>query len=112
MDDPDVTSVVAHKALFHQIMLENHILVPETVIVSRKELKKFQITDEIKTQVGVPFVVKPAWGDSSLGVIVDGETTEDVLLSAEQAPNSDAFLIQRQLKPKRLGNHIGWFEGL
>jgi len=66
IDDPDVTSVVAHKALFHQKMLENRILVPETVIITRKELKSFQVTDEIKQQVGVPFVVKPAWGDSSI----------------------------------------------
>jgi hypothetical protein len=109
IDDPDITSVVAHKALFHQIMLENHILVPETVIVSREELDNFKITDEIRTQVGVPFVVKPAWGDSSIGVIVDGNSHNDLLKSAEQAPNSDAFLVQRQLKPKRLGAHVGWF---
>jgi hypothetical protein len=109
IDDPDVTSVVAHKALFHQKMLENRILVPETVIVTRKELSSFKVTDEIKQQVGVPFVVKPAWGDSSIGVIIDATSYEDVLMSAEQAPDSDAFLIQRQLKPKRLGDHIGWF---
>jgi len=109
IDDPDITSVVAHKALFHQIMMENRILVPETVIVSREELHSFRVTNEIKAQVGVPFVVKPAWGDSSMGVIVDGNSYYDVLKSAEQAPNSDAFLIQRQLKPKRLGSHVGWF---
>jgi len=109
IDDPDITSVVAHKALFHQIMMENRILVPETVIVSREELHSFRVTNEIKAQVGVPFVVKPAWGDSSVGVIVDGDSYYDVLKSAEQAPNSDAFLIQRQLKPKRLGSHVGWF---
>ncbi|UCC17756.1 MAG: hypothetical protein JSU58_04170 [Dehalococcoidales bacterium] len=109
IDDPDITSVVAHKALFHQKMLENRILVPETVIVTRNELSSFTVTDEIKQQVGVPFVVKPAWGDSSIGVIIDATSYEDVLMSAEQSPNSDAFLIQRQLKPKRLGDHIGWF---
>lgn len=109
IDDPEVTCTVAHKALFHQIMLEKGILVPETVIVSRRELKTFKLTDEIKSQVGVPFVVKPAWGDSSIGVIIDGETIDHILASAEQAPNSDAFLIQRQLKPKRLGYHVGWF---
>lgn len=109
IDDPDVTSVVAHKALFHQKMLENQILVPETIIVTRKELGTFKVTDEVKQQVGVPFVVKPAWGDSSIGVIIDGTSYEDVLMSAEQAPNSDAFLIQRQLKPKPLGDHVGWF---
>jgi hypothetical protein len=109
VDDPDITSVVSHKALFHQIMLENNILVPETVIVDRKELNDFKITDDIKSRVGEPFVVKPAWGDSSMGVIVEGHSHEDLLNSAEQVPNSSAFLVQRRLTPKWLGSHKGWF---
>jgi len=109
INDPDITSVMAHKAMFHQIMLENHILVPETVIVDRKELKDFQVTDDIKSRVGVPFVVKPAWGDSSLGVILEGRSHGDLLKSAEQAPNSSAFLVQRRLNSQWLGSHKGWF---
>jgi hypothetical protein len=109
IDDPNITSKVAHKGIFHQIMLENNILVPETIVVSRKELDSFKITDEIQAAVGVPFVVKPAWGDSSIGVIIDGNSYYDLIKSAEQAPNSDAFLVQRQLKPKQLGDHVGWF---
>jgi hypothetical protein len=90
-------------------MLENNILVPETIIVGRNEIDNFKVTDEIKDIVGVPFVVKPAWGDSSMGVIIDGNSHYDLLKSAEQAPKSDAFLIQRQVKPKQLGDHVGWF---
>ncbi|MFC1948335.1 RimK family alpha-L-glutamate ligase [Chloroflexota bacterium] len=109
INDPDITSVMAHKAMFHQIMLENHILVPETIIVDRKELKDFRITDDLKARVGVPFVVKPAWGDSSLGVILNGRSRNDILKSAEQAPNSSAFLVQRRLNSQWLGSHKGWF---
>jgi glutathione synthase/RimK-type ligase-like ATP-grasp enzyme len=109
IDDPDITSTVAHKGIFHQIMLENNILVPETIVVSRKELDNFKITDEVTATVGVPFVIKPAWGDSSVGVIVDGNSYYDLIKSSEQAPNSDAFLVQRQLKPIQLGDHVGWF---
>ena len=109
IDDPDITATAAHKGHLHQKLLENHIPVPETVIVSRSELESFKITDEVKAQVGVPFVVKPAWGDSGVGVIVDGYSEDDLRRSAQQAPNSDAFLIQQQLRPKELGNHSGWF---
>jgi len=109
IDDPDITSVVAHKAMFHQIMLENRILIPETVIVDRKELGSFRVIEEVKDRVGVPFVVKPAWGDSSLGVLLEGNSHYDLLKSAEQAPNSSAFLIQRRLNSKQLGSHRGWF---
>jgi hypothetical protein len=83
--------------------------VPETIVVPRSDLKTFRITDEIKSRVGVPFVVKPAWGDSGVGVNVDGQTEADLLRSAEECGNSDAFLIQKRLVMKDLGRHKGWF---
>ena len=109
IDDPAITSKVAHKGYFHQIMLENNILVPETIVVSRKEIDSFRVTEEVKDIVGTPFVVKPAWGDSSMGVILNCTSHYDLYKSAEQSPGSDAFLVQRQVKPKVLGNYMGWF---
>jgi len=109
IDDPDNGAIMAHKSRFHKILLENHIPVPDTVIVNRSELDRFKITDNIKCQLGVPFVVKPAWGDSSVGVIMDGYSEDDLRSSAEQAPNSDSFLIQRRLKPKQLEGRSAWF---
>ena len=109
IDDPDITATAAHKGKFHRMLLENHIPVPETVIVSRDEIDSFKVTDDIKAQVGVPFVVKPAWGDSGVGVIVNGHSEADLRQSAEQAPNSDSFLIQQRLEPIELGDHFGWF---
>ncbi|MDA0735423.1 MAG: hypothetical protein O2860_12720, partial [Chloroflexi bacterium] len=47
IDDPDVTVTAAHKGKFHQTLLENHIPVPETVVVERGGLDTFKITDEI-----------------------------------------------------------------
>ena len=78
IDDPDVTANSAHKGRFHQMLVYNDIPVPETVIVSREELDGFKITDQIKQRVGVPFVVKPSWGDSGVGVVVNAES-EDAL---------------------------------
>jgi len=109
IDDPDITATVAHKGHFHQVLLANGIPVPETVVVPRRELESFVITDEVKSKVGVPFVVKPAWGDSGVGVIVDGYSETELRQSAALAPNSDAFLIQQRVKMKELGSHSGWF---
>jgi glutathione synthase/RimK-type ligase-like ATP-grasp enzyme len=109
IDDPDITAAAAHKAKFHQMLLEHRIPVPETVIVNRSELESFKLTDEIKTKVGVPFVVKPAWGDSAVGVNLNGSSEKDLLESAKQAPNSDSFLIQQRLEMKDLGRYKGWF---
>jgi hypothetical protein len=109
IDDPDRTAIVAHKARFHTMLLENHIPVPETIIVGRSQLDTFKITNEMKALVGDPFVVKPAWGDSAVGVIVNGRSEADLRASAELAPNSDSFLIQRLLKSKQLEGRTGWF---
>ena len=109
IDNPDKTAIMAHKGQFHKMLLENNIPVPETVIVSRSDVDRFKITNEIKAQVGVPFVVKPAWGDSAVGVTIDGYSEKDLRWSAEQAPNSDSFLIQQRLKPKQLEGRSGWF---
>ena len=109
IDDPDMTATTAHKGFFHQKLLERNIPVPETVVVNRSEVKTFKITAELRARVGTPFVVKPAWGDSGVGVILDGVSEDALLASAEQTPNSDAFLIQKRLNPRPLGNHMGWF---
>ena len=47
-------------------------------------------------------MVKPAWGDSGVGVVVDADSEDALLWSAEQAPNADTFLIQRRVEPKDL----------
>lgn len=109
IDDPDVTAKVAHKGHFHKILVENKIPVPETIVVDRSELENFKITDEMKSRLGVPFVVKPAWGDSAVGVNLEGQSEADLLKSAELAPRSDAFLLQKRLKMKTLGKNAGWF---
>jgi len=109
IDDPDLTANVAHKGRFHQVLLDHQVPVPETIVVDRSELHDFRITDEIKARVGTPFVVKPAWGDSGVGVIMNGYAEDALSQSAELAPNSDAFLIQQRVKMKQLGKHAGWF---
>ena len=109
IDDPDKVSIVAHKARFHNLLVENRIPVPETITLERRELDGFKITDEIKAKVGVPFVVKPAWGDSGVGVNINATSEADLFESAKQAPNSDSFLIQQRLQMKDLGRFKGWF---
>lgn len=112
INDPDYAAVAAHKGLLHQILVENGIPVPETVIVKRSDLENFRLTDEIKSHIGVPFVVKPGWGGGGMGVIVDGRSEDDVRRSAELAVNSDSFLIQRRVYSKKLESHVGWFRGI
>jgi hypothetical protein len=109
IDDPDLTAITAHKGLFHDMLIGSRIPVPETVVVTREQLANFEITDTMKAVIGVPFVVKPAWGSGGIGVSVNGRRKADLLRSAEKAPHSDSFLIQERVKPKSLEGHVGWF---
>ena len=109
LDDPDVTARVAHKGHFHEVLHQNSIPVPETIIVQRDEIDSFEITDEVTSKVGTPFVVKPAWGDSGVGVVVGATSKQDLLQSAEETPLSDAFLLQHTVTPRKLGRYLGWF---
>lgn len=109
IDDPDRAAVTAHKGRFHRMLLENGVPVPETVIVPRAELEGFRLTEEVKSRVGVPFVVKPGWGGGRQGVILDGRSEEELHRSARETPDSDSFLIQRKLTPATLDGHVAWF---
>jgi hypothetical protein len=109
LDDPERTAIVAHKGHLHQDLVDNKVPVPETIIVDRKDVEGFEITDEIVKRVGSPFVVKPAWGDSGIGVVVNSTSTADFKQSVKESPRSDAWLIQQQVTPKKLGQHTGWF---
>lgn len=109
IDDPDAGAIMGHKAKFHQMLVAQAIPVPETVIVERSALSTFRLTDAILAQVGVPFVVKPAWGYGRQGVILEGCSEDDLHRSAAATPHSDAFLLQRKIVPTSLAGQVGWF---
>lgn len=109
VDDPELTAASAHKAKLHQLLVQQNVPVPETIVVERSEMESFKLTPEIRSRVGVPFVVKPSWGDSGVGVHLDGKSKYDLEMSAEECPNSDSFLIQQRVSMKDLGRHKGWF---
>jgi hypothetical protein len=109
IDDPDRVSVVADKGMFHGMLQDNNVSVPETVIVKRQELNSFILTREIEARVGVPFVVKPGWGGARWGVILDARCEDDLRRSAQEVPYSDTFLIQQKVVPRNLEGRVGWF---
>jgi hypothetical protein len=109
IDDPDTGATMAHKGRFHQILVNNYVPVPETVVVPRSEVGSFRLTDDLRIMLGVPFVVKPGWGGGGQGVNVAGRSEKDLIDAAGKCPNSDSFLLQRKVTPKKLDSHVGWF---
>ncbi len=109
IDDPDLTARVAHKGHFHRVLQNGCVPVPETIIIDGDEMEDFEVSDEVTRRVGTPFVVKPAWGDSGAGVVLGATSKDDILRSVQEAPASDAFLVQRLVAPRQLGDYVGWF---
>ena len=109
IDDPDRSPLATHKSKFHQVLLQNHVPVPDTIFVERKDLPTFRVSDEIRARLGVPFVVKPGWGFGGRGVELNATSEADVVRSAERRPESDTFMLQKKLKPKTLEGRTAWF---
>lgn len=107
LDDPERSAVVADKSQLHQLLLDNLIPMPETIVVPRDGLKDVRVCDDLAARIGKPFVVKPNRG--GVGIVVDATSTEDILRSAEHAPRAESFLIQQRVSPQPLGQHFGWF---
>ena len=107
IDDPDITAQSAHKGFLHARLLEAGVPVPESVIVPREEIETFELTREQKARVGVPFVVKPAWGDSGVGVVVDAYSEDALSWSAQQAPNARRLPYPEARATQRTGNPLG-----
>ena len=109
IDDPDVAVPSSHKGDFHKILEEQGVPVPPTIVLKRDEVAQFQLTEDIKNRVGVPFVVKPARGFGGFGVIVDARSEEDVQGCLRECPDADTILVQKRLTLQDLGRHKGWF---
>ncbi len=108
IDDPDRSPLTTDKAKFHDVLLKNNIPVPETILVHRDNLSTFHLSEEEKTRLGMPFVVKPGSGYGRRGVNLNACTEADILKSAEQAPQSEYILLQKRVTPRTLDGRPAW----
>ena len=109
IDDPDRSPLTTHKGKFHSVLLQNGVSVPETVLVPRAEIASFRLTDDVKRRVGMPFVVKPAWGYGGLGVNTRATGEADLERAAAAIPDSDSIMLQERIVPKDLHGRPAWF---
>ena len=75
VDDPEKGAIMGHKAKFHTMLVEHHVPVPETIIVSRDAVSSFRDPDEVIEQLGIPCRQTSApWGSGRQGVILEGHS--------------------------------------
>ncbi len=108
IDPPDVALAAFDKAKFHQRLLGTEIRVPYTVVVPGDKVEGFRLTEEVRAELGQPFVIKPSLGYGRRGVIINASSEADLLKSAADWPGSD-YLLQKLMVPRTILETPGYF---
>jgi len=107
LNDFDKALWSADKATMHLEFLSAGIEVPYTLILSPFEQEPDLRVENLE-KVGIPFVLKPAHGGSSEGVVMDAKGVEDIIKAREEFWE-DKYLIQQKINPTEISGKRGWF---
>ncbi len=101
---------VSDKATMHLEFIAHGLVTPYTVIRSPyKEKPEIEAEAIDLTQLGLPFVLKPALTTGGgLGVIQEAFSLEDIQRARQEFPE-DKYLAQRRIKPKIMAGRRFWF---
>jgi hypothetical protein len=107
LNDFDKALWSSDKATMHLEFLSSGIEVPYTIILSPYE-EEPDLRLENLEKVGIPFVLKPARGGSSEGVVMDAKGVEDIKKAREEFWD-DKYLIQQKIDPVNISGKRCWF---
>jgi hypothetical protein len=102
IDNPKVAEAAFDKAQMHQRLLSAGFRVPYTLVVPAAEVPCFKLTDDQKSILGSPFVIKPSHGYGRKGVILDAHEERDLAQSLS-AWRNPAYLVQEKIRPRMQG---------
>jgi hypothetical protein len=108
IDPPDIAQAAFDKARMHERLVQAGFNVPFTVIIPQTNSAAFQLTDEQKSQLGKPFVIKPSHGYGRRGVILDAQDESDLARSVTAWPNP-SYLLQRKIAPRMLADRPAYW---
>jgi hypothetical protein len=108
IDPPDRALAAFDKGRLHHRLMGAGIHVPYTVLVPQAQASSFQLTDAQRTELGSPFVIKPALGYGRRGVVMDATSERDLARSVAAWPQGD-YLLQRRVVPRDLGGRPAYF---
>ena len=99
------------KSVMHPILLDAGITIPKTIIVPPYD-KKPDVVIENLEEIGIPFVIKPAYySGAGWGVIKDASTIEKIEETRRENPD-DNYLVQQRIHPKTINTKRAWFRPL
>jgi hypothetical protein len=108
IDPPDIALAAFDKARLHPRLLAAGLKAPYTVIVAREQIQGFALTDDQRTSLGSPFVIKPSMGYGRRGLVLDAIREQDILRSLEAWPDSQ-YLLQQRIVPRSLNGEPVYF---
>jgi hypothetical protein len=113
INDYDKACWSSDKATMHLEFLSAGIEVPYTIILSpyeeEPELRTENLPlDILAEKIGTPFVLKPALGAGSEGVVLDAKSTDDIEKVREEF-SDDKYLVQQKIEPIYISGKRGWF---
>lgn len=112
INDYDKALWSSDKATMHLEFLSAGIEVPYTIILSpyeeEPELRRENLPQDILIEkVRTPFVLKPALGAGTEGVVLDAKDLEDIKRAREEF-SDDKYLIQQKVEPIHISGKRGW----
>ncbi len=109
VDDPDDVKTAADKSVTHFDLLRAKIPVPYTVVIRNWEPTR-RLTEEEKTGLGFPFIIKPALGYGQKGIkTVTQRCPLKDIARARRFDKGDNFLLQEFVEPQDLAGTPAWF---
>jgi glutathione synthase/RimK-type ligase-like ATP-grasp enzyme len=107
INDPDLLPHANDKATMHLELLTKGVNVPYTIIVGPGEGNHIGNVPELQ-HIGTPFIIKPANGGGSRGVILGAQDKVDVV-KARKTLWGDKMLLQEEIQPADLPVGTAWF---
>lgn len=107
INDPDLLPRANDKATMHLELLTKGVNVPYTIIVGPQEGNHIGNVPELQ-HIGIPFIIKPANGGGSRGVILGAQDKVDVV-KARKTLWGDKMLLQEEIQPAHLPVGMAWF---
>lgn len=108
IDPPDIALAAFDKARLHPDLVAARLNVPYTVIVPREQINDFALSDDHRSGLGLPFVIKPSLGYGRRGLVLDAIGEADLLRSLKAWPDP-RYLLQRRIVPRLLKQEPVYF---
>lgn len=111
INDYQKVEAAIDKSVMHPKLHKAGIKIPRTIIVPPYD-KNPELKIENLNEVGIPFVIKPAYySGAGWGVVKNASTIDAVEIARKEQPD-DHYLVQEIIHPKTIDGKRAWFRPL